>query len=119
MKSYAHPIGDTGEWCHEHKEAPDTATAAKPTATKTDTPPVPPVIIDPQLDDDFEEGKTPTATTDKTSTEEMLQWVAEKMKFKSMATAQNWCIKVCKIEAAKIDTDPAGVKAEIAALQGW
>lgn len=20
MKSYAHPIGDTGEWCHEHKE---------------------------------------------------------------------------------------------------
>lgn len=22
MKSYAHPIGDTGEWCHEHKEQP-------------------------------------------------------------------------------------------------
>ncbi len=25
MKSYAHPIGDTGEWCHEHKEEPQTA----------------------------------------------------------------------------------------------
>jgi len=23
MKSFAHPIGDTGKWCHEHKEEPE------------------------------------------------------------------------------------------------
>jgi hypothetical protein len=32
MKSYAHPIGDTGEWCHEHTEDKETTT------TGTDKP---------------------------------------------------------------------------------
>ncbi len=35
MKSYAHPIGDTGEWCHEHKdEVPKTETKEEPKVEK-------------------------------------------------------------------------------------
>jgi len=34
MKSYAHPIGDTDKWCHEHKEKPQEAPESKPEAEK-------------------------------------------------------------------------------------
>ena len=42
MKSYAHPIGDTGEWCHEHKEpaVEITATAVKDEAIVEVAPPI-------------------------------------------------------------------------------
>ena len=32
MKAYAHPIGDTGEWCHEHKEQPQPTSEAPQSA---------------------------------------------------------------------------------------
>ena len=42
MKAYAHPIGDTGEWCHEHRDSkpankPQTTPDAVTMATDSDT----------------------------------------------------------------------------------
>lgn len=31
MKAFAHPIGDTGEWCHEHKEKSEPKSESEPT----------------------------------------------------------------------------------------
>lgn len=38
MKSYAHPIGDTGEWCHEHKEGTKTEEVIPKPVEATATP---------------------------------------------------------------------------------
>jgi len=34
MLAYAHPIGDTGEWCHEHKEKPTPEAKNQPAESK-------------------------------------------------------------------------------------
>lgn len=55
----------------------------------------------------------------KNQTENLLQWVAENMKFKTIATARNWLVNVAKIENSRIDTEPQEVIKEVAQLQGW
>jgi len=42
MKSFAHPIGDTGEWCHEHKEQADAI--FPPEQKAAESPPTSPAI---------------------------------------------------------------------------
>jgi len=52
MKSYAHPIGDTGEWCHEHiKEAPESKSRPAKSSTR---PTVPEVIEGEKVEPVFE-----------------------------------------------------------------
>lgn len=55
------------------------------------------------------------------SIKELLQWVMEKKKkgWTNPATAHTWIVNVCKIPAERIESDPEGVKKEIAELQGW
>ncbi|MFW9991941.1 MAG: hypothetical protein ACFFD4_07755 [Candidatus Odinarchaeota archaeon] len=52
-------------------------------------------------------------------TDNLLQWVADNMKFKSQKTARNWIVNVCKIENDRIDSEPQEVMTKIAELQGW
>ncbi len=92
MKAYAHPLGDTGEWCHEHKEKP-IVVEVEPAGVKT--PPA--------------NGKV----------EEILQYVADQMKFANTGTAKLWLVNSMNIEEERINSDPEGVLKEVADLQGW
>ncbi len=88
MKAYAHPLGDTGEWCHEH-----IVVEVKP--ADVNTPPA--------------NGKV----------EEVLQYVADQMKFANTGTAKLWLVNSMNIEKERINSDPEGVLKEVADLQGW
>jgi len=39
MKSFAHPIGDSGEWCHEHTDKPGAETKPQEGTGQPETPP--------------------------------------------------------------------------------
>jgi len=52
-------------------------------------------------------------------TEEVLQYVADQMKFKNTATARQWLEKSMKIDAGRIDSEPEAVLKEVSDLQGW
>jgi len=52
-------------------------------------------------------------------TEDLLQWIADKMKWKTTKTARSWLVNACKIPEDKIDSDPSWVYSEVKSLQGW
>jgi len=91
--------------------AKSTATAVKETAVPAkETPKAKPAPT---------KQETPSADQAKHQVAELLQWVADNMKFKSIPTARNWLVNVSKIENARIDNEPQEVMKEIAELQGW
>lgn len=53
------------------------------------------------------------------TTTNLFDWVAENMKWKNSKAARTWIVNVCSIPEERIDSDPVGVMAEIAQLQGW
>ena len=53
------------------------------------------------------------------TTEELLEWVAGHMGWKSAKPARSWLVSRCKIAEGKIDQDPEWVKNEVSQLQGW
>jgi len=91
MKSYAHPIGDTGEWCHEHKVKPEEQAPQEPeiVSGESETPP------------------------DPNATEELLDKVVVAKGFKQTKTARSWIVKSCGIEESRIDSEPEKVWEEI------
>lgn len=51
--------------------------------------------------------------------EALYDWVAKTLKWKNSDSARSWIVNRCKIEEAKIDSDPEGCFHEIKELQGW
>jgi len=104
MKSYAHPIGDTGEWCHEHKE-------------QAETPPTEPIekIFPDETPPDAStaEKTTPDEGTAPNATDELLSKVAEAKGYKNYKTARSYLVNSLKIEDSRINTEPATVWEEI------
>jgi len=64
--------------------------------------------------------QTDEIITSETMTPEILfNLIAEKMTWKSPATARSWIVNKCKIEESRIDSEPEAVFQEIRELQGW
>jgi len=111
MKAYAHPIEGSDQWCHEHKDKPaavDTVQASKDAQEL--------------FPEDGQKAKEAAKTSERPSdskTEDLLQWVADRMKWKTTKTARSWLVNACKIPEDKIDNDPSWVYSEVKALQGW
>ena len=72
MQSYAHPIGDTGEWCHEHKAEPKPA--SKPAVQPE--PESPPDTLQSPTEVIEEQGENIHQTKDPIG----LQWLKESLK---------------------------------------
>ncbi|KKN71856.1 hypothetical protein LCGC14_0417100 [marine sediment metagenome] len=51
--------------------------------------------------------------------DEVLQYIADKMKFNNTGTARQWLEKSMKIATGRIDSEPEAVLKEVADLQGW
>ena len=96
MKAYAHPIEGSDQWCYEHKDKSTDKPKANPQAAKTTGDPAP-------------AGKV----------EEILQYIADQMKFGNIKTARQWLEKSMEIDKERIDSDPEGVLKEVADLKGW
>jgi len=53
------------------------------------------------------------------SSQDLFEWIAVNMNWKNASGAKTWIVNVCKIPVERIDSDPEGVKAEIAQLKDW
>jgi len=53
------------------------------------------------------------------TTDELLEWVATQMGWKSAKPARSWLVNKCRILEGTIDEDPEWVKNEVSQLQGW
>jgi len=53
------------------------------------------------------------------TTDELLEWVATQMGWKSAKPARSWLVNKCRILEGTIDKDPEWVKNEVSQLQGW
>ena len=60
----------------------------------------------------------PTAKTS-ADTDGLFGEVMKRMKFKTEATAQKWLTDVCKVDPARITSEPEAVRDEVKQLQGW
>ena len=91
MRSFAHPIGDTGEWCYEHTDKVE----------KPATPATEPT-----------EGIVDKVEKPITTTQDLLEWVASHGK----SFHRTWVTKNCSKDPEK---DPVGCYEELKALQEW
>jgi len=64
-------------------------------------------------------GSEPKATGETLTTDELLEWVATQMGWKSAKPARSWLVNKCRILEGTIDEDPEWVKNEVSQLQGW
>jgi len=64
-------------------------------------------------------GSEPRATGETLTTDELLEWVATQMGWKSAKPARSWLVNKCRILEGTIDKDPEWVKNEVSQLQGW
>ena len=53
------------------------------------------------------------------SVEDLFQWVAKNMKWKTTTSAKSWIVNKCRIDEARIANDTQAVKEEIRQLQNW
>ncbi len=104
---YAHKV--EGGWCNEKK--PKEKVKAQPE-------PAPELEPQPIEAQEFEALK-PEAEAEKEQSDDLFTWIATNMSWKDSKSAKSWIVNVCKIPEDKIASDPDGVKAEIAQLQGW
>jgi len=58
-------------------------------------------------------------TAGQLTTNELLEWVAGHMGWRSAKPARSWLVSKCKISEGKIDQNPEWVKNEVSQLQGW
>lgn len=72
-----------------------------------------------QAEKDADELWPKAAEAEKEQSGDLFAWIAENMGWKDSKSAKSWIVNVCKIPEDKIASDPDGVKAEIAQLQGW
>jgi hypothetical protein len=89
MKSYAHPIGDTGEWCHEHKEK-----AAPKSESKT---------AGSAVAQDSSEPAAPASDSSKTETVEPTELT--NMEFKNPGEFFTACLKYFKLAKSQAEKD--------------
>jgi len=109
MKSFAHPIGDTGEWCHEHKEDPAKKSGQEATDAWLDDPPQAKSVSVGDIPKDSLEIQR----------DDMFNYIAEKKGWKNTKTARSWIVNACKIEDKRIDTEPQKVLQEVKELNDW
>ena len=104
MKSYAHPIGDTGEWCHEHRAKPEEQSPQEPeiVSGEPETPPTPTAT---------EEQTEPTIKT----IQALLNWVASHGK----QYTRTWILKNFSFDEQKMRDNPHECYLEIKELQAW
>ena len=100
MKSYAHPIGDTGEWCHEHKQK---AVAKAKGTTQEEM----------QTSESTEQTREPSAR------DLVFAKIMERMEFTTIKTVRSWLINVCKIAVEKLDSDDLSWYEDVKQLQHW
>ena len=72
----------------------------------------------PAIITETEEGAQGT-TAEGLTTDELLEWVATQMGWKSAKPARSWLVNKCRILEGTIDKDPEWVKNEVSQLQGW
>ncbi len=116
MKAFAHPIGDTGKWCHESKnktESEDGQTTANASVSSQEgqgTAEKPEVV-----ESDGAEKKA-------TEKDLLIGLVIHHLKLrgdKTAVSALSWMLNVAKIPQERIDNEPAKVAQELIEKHEW
>jgi hypothetical protein len=110
MKSYAHKIEGTDQWCNETPMKDNTKSQNKPPDFDSGAP------------DDGKTAPPPTGEhkVETEATAYLLKTVVENVqRITSLPTARNYLRSVCKIDNDRIDSEPEAVLEEVKQLQGW
>ena len=116
MKSFAHPIGNTGEWCHEHVEK---TVVTKTTPSRSPEPEVKPVMPQPKE-------AQPVAEETSTVTSKPVPEVWPRMVFtdlieyvKRHGKTEGWLFKTFGFDVTTAKADPYKAALEVKELAGW
>ncbi len=97
-------------------EEDDDAESATHQVTNVLVKPKPTEDVIPINDQSVKEAPLEAATM---SVEDLFQWVAKNMKWKTTTAAKSWIVNKCGIAEARIANDTQAVKEEIRQLQNW
>lgn len=88
--------------------------------SKADKPPEPALLPTAKKPDTIKPAVTtaPPVNGVPSTTEALMTWVCEAKAFRTVRTAREWLLNVCKIPAEAIEKDPAGVYQEVKQLLG-